>query len=403
MGMPSASAMSIDLLLCSAEPPSLEISRKPAAHGHGERGLPAPLDEKVLAKASAQLAPAARATLEACLMAYKIHKISPTDLLAFCRSMATYSPALDDVFSPRAERLTLFAADDAEGFAKRKPVAASPEESPSKRHSSFGDNMAAQALMSLMSGRGASASPPPEGRESPLPAVDYNDYNQCTISPIQSLIKCQQQPVAASGRKENDSRATGASAAPSPGSFASAKQCKSRKASLPRVAIPQASSGGKARKQDKEASSEDDTAQSSRSTPSAESSAREATPPSPAEESGAAHNKYCHFCQHVKVKRASSMISCDNKGCNRRFCEYCLNTHVRDAQREDGQPWHCPICRKSCCCTMRECTQNHRHCKAYRYRRKRAAQADVDVSGSSVASNGMFLVAVHEQGHAVRR
>uniref|UniRef100_A0A7S0W794 RING-type domain-containing protein n=1 Tax=Hemiselmis tepida TaxID=464990 RepID=A0A7S0W794_9CRYP len=124
---------------------------------------------------------------------------------------------------------------------------------------------------------------------------------------------------------------------------------------------------------------------------------------SPATLTNANHNKYCHFCQHVKVKRASSMISCDNKGCNRRFCEYCLNTHVRDAQREDGQPWHCPICRKSCCCTMRECTQNHRHCKAYRYRRKRAAQADVDVSGSSVASNGMFLVAVHEQGHAVRR
>jgi hypothetical protein len=45
---------------------------------------------------------------------------------------------------------------------------------------------------------------------------------------------------------------------------------------------------------------------------------------------GSAHNKYCHFCQHIKVKRASSMIACENRGCNRRFCEHCLNTHVAD-------------------------------------------------------------------------
>jgi hypothetical protein len=43
-----------------------------------------------------------------------------------------------------------------------------------------------------------------------------------------------------------------------------------------------------------------------------------------------AHNKYCHFCQHIKVKRASSMIACENRGCNRRFCEHCLNTHIAD-------------------------------------------------------------------------
>ena len=36
-------------------------------------------------------------------------------------------------------------------------------------------------------------------------------------------------------------------------------------------------------------------------------------------EEGSAHNKYCHFCQHIKVKRASSMIACENRGCNRRF------------------------------------------------------------------------------------
>ena len=49
-----------------------------------------------------------------------------------------------------------------------------------------------------------------------------------------------------------------------------------------------------------------------------------------AAEDSSAHNKYCHFCQHIKVKRASSMIACENRGCNRRFCEHCLNTHVAD-------------------------------------------------------------------------
>jgi hypothetical protein len=39
------------------------------------------------------------------------------------------------------------------------------------------------------------------------------------------------------------------------------------------------------------------------------------------------HNKYCHFCQHVKL-RASSMLPCENKGCARRFCEHCLQTQV---------------------------------------------------------------------------
>jgi hypothetical protein len=31
---------------------------------------------------------------------------------------------------------------------------------------------------------------------------------------------------------------------------------------------------------------------------------------------------------------------------------------------------------QTCCCTLRECSKQHRHCKAYRYRRKRAAQAE---------------------------
>ena len=37
--------------------------------------------------------------------------------------------------------------------------------------------------------------------------------------------------------------------------------------------------------------------------------------------------------------------------------------------------WHCPICRKNCCCSQSDCKQDHRHCKAYRYRLRRAELA----------------------------
>jgi hypothetical protein len=45
------------------------------------------------------------------------------------------------------------------------------------------------------------------------------------------------------------------------------------------------------------------------------------------DEDDAKHNKYCHFCQHVKM-RASAMLACSNKGCARRFCEHCLVNQV---------------------------------------------------------------------------
>lgn len=111
-----------------------------------------------------------------------------------------------------------------------------------------------------------------------------------------------------------------------------------------------------------------------------------------------AHNKYCHFCQHIKVKRASSMIACENRGCNRRFCDHCLSTHIADQSytlqwRASGLPWHCPICTKSCCCTLGDCSKTHRHCKAYRYRRKRAQLAENDFplpSKPSLASHPSY-------------
>mmetsp|Transcript_48700 Transcript_48700/g.152869 ORF Transcript_48700/g.152869 Transcript_48700/m.152869 type:complete len:712 (-) Transcript_48700:494-2629(-) len=93
----------------------------------------------------------------------------------------------------------------------------------------------------------------------------------------------------------------------------------------------------------------------------------------------AKHNKYCHFCQHVKV-RASGMLACCNKDCTRRFCEHCLSKSIGDDVNPqtsnawiNGQ-WHCPVCRKLCCCAIGECDKNHRHCKAYRYRVRRAEQ-----------------------------
>lgn len=122
--------------------------------------------------------------------------------------------------------------------------------------------------------------------------------------------------------------------------------------------------------------------------PGVEQPAAAATEPAGAAlaEDGSAHNKYCHFCQHIKVKRASSMLACENRGCNRRFCEHCLQTHLGDTAAgapawraaNGGAPWHCPICAKTCCCTQRDCGKTHRHCKAYRYRRKRALLAESD-------------------------
>jgi hypothetical protein len=95
------------------------------------------------------------------------------------------------------------------------------------------------------------------------------------------------------------------------------------------------------------------------------------------------HNKYCHFCQHVKVKRATSMLACENTECARRFCEHCLKTHFSTVTPSDGKgvhelidgKWSCPICRKVCCCAIQSCENKHRHCKAYRYRQRRAEQA----------------------------
>jgi hypothetical protein len=49
-----------------------------------------------------------------------------------------------------------------------------------------------------------------------------------------------------------------------------------------------------------------------------------------ADDDDAKHNKYCHFCQHVKL-RASAMLACSNKGCARRFCEHCLVNQVNPA------------------------------------------------------------------------
>ena len=49
--------------------------------------------------------------------------------------------------------------------------------------------------------------------------------------------------------------------------------------------------------------------------------------------------RYCHFCQHVKV-RASSMLACENQECSRRFCEHCLLTHLgEDVDPMSSDSW----------------------------------------------------------------
>mmetsp|Transcript_63135 Transcript_63135/g.148707 ORF Transcript_63135/g.148707 Transcript_63135/m.148707 type:complete len:454 (-) Transcript_63135:145-1506(-) len=89
------------------------------------------------------------------------------------------------------------------------------------------------------------------------------------------------------------------------------------------------------------------------------------------------HDKYCHFCQHVKV----SMLACETQFCSHRFCTYCLTVHLGDdvdptssGAWRNGQ-WSCPTCRSDCCCSSGDCTRNHRHCKAFRYRCRRANAA----------------------------
>merc|ERR1719183_758298 len=114
-----------------------------------------------------------------------------------------------------------------------------------------------------------------------------------------------------------------------------------------------------------------------------------------AEGDDAKHNKYCHFCQHVKVKRASSMLACDNAECARRFCEHCLVTHLDEvtegaplSEVDGGGKWLCPICRKLCCCSIQHCARPHRHCKAYRYRQRRAEQAAKRTLAAGEGANG---------------
>eukprot|EP00292_Cryptomonas_paramecium_P003019 CAMPEP_0113701698 /NCGR_PEP_ID=MMETSP0038_2-20120614/24732_1 /TAXON_ID=2898 /ORGANISM="Cryptomonas paramecium" /LENGTH=641 /DNA_ID=CAMNT_0000625645 /DNA_START=78 /DNA_END=1999 /DNA_ORIENTATION=+ /assembly_acc=CAM_ASM_000170 len=133
-------------------------------------------------------------------------------------------------------------------------------------------------------------------------------------------------------------------------------------------------------------------AQDSKSNASADSSSKQG-----AEESQ--HDKYCHFCQHVKAK-ASSMLCCSSKSCPRRFCENCLIKQLGEKCPQASDPqissWKCPICRKSCCCAQTSCTQNHRHCKAYRYRQRRAensvkkSQSLLDSSKSDSSNPGQF-------------
>uniref|UniRef100_A0A7S0HT45 Zinc-finger domain-containing protein n=1 Tax=Hanusia phi TaxID=3032 RepID=A0A7S0HT45_9CRYP len=116
------------------------------------------------------------------------------------------------------------------------------------------------------------------------------------------------------------------------------------------------------------------------------------------------HKKNCHFCQHVKVKKGRSMVACETPGCTLRFCVHCLNTQFPQEVDEiwrmsmDGK-WNCPLCKQICCCTKipRMCEEVHRHCKAYRYRDKRAQEqsrrgkdsGSTQQDGQSLSSNAV--------------
>mmetsp|Transcript_22098 Transcript_22098/g.45033 ORF Transcript_22098/g.45033 Transcript_22098/m.45033 type:complete len:183 (+) Transcript_22098:99-647(+) len=68
--------------------------------------------------------------------------------------------------------------------------------------------------------------------------------------------------------------------------------------------------------------------------------------PSQSTNNAKTHDKYCHFCQHVKV----SMLACEAQFCTHRFCTYCLSVHLGDDVSPDGVAWkdgkwNCPTCR----------------------------------------------------------
>jgi hypothetical protein len=72
------------------------------------------------------------------------------------------------------------------------------------------------------------------------------------------------------------------------------------------------------------------------------------------------------------------MRACTYPECARRFCEHCLTVHMSEETLEGvdaDTEWLCPICRKVCCCAVQSCNKTHRHCKAYRYRLRRAELA----------------------------
>ena len=68
-----------------------------------------------------------------------------------------------------------------------------------------------------------------------------------------------------------------------------------------------------------------------------------------------------------------------------------MHNHVQVGGKKQ---WQCPICRKVCCCSVTTCNANHRHCKAYRYRRRRAELASKRLSNGS--NTGLAEPATHD-------
>jgi hypothetical protein len=79
------------------------------------------------------------------------------------------------------------------------------------------------------------------------------------------------------------------------------------------------------------------------------------------------------------------MMACESADCTHRFCTYCLAVHLgihTDPSSSEAGAWRCPTCSSGCCCSQTECTKVHRHCKAFRYRCRRAAAANLRMSAA---------------------
>jgi len=252
-----------------------------------------------------------------------------------------------------------------------------------------GENQAASALMQLSSTDNQPSAAKKEGTVG-RSRVEETVGTPIVLPPLRDLI------AATQANSLNDDVANKLKAL----SFSPSSQVKPQPSDLRPIAKdPPPSTGASQSAAATQPPAQSQATGASQATPASQPSAQPVSDSQDGDSADAKHNKYCHFCQHVKVKRITSMLACENMECARRFCEHCLMTHLHDVVPPDGRglkelcdgKWLCPICRKVCCCAIQVCNRAHRHCKAYRYRQRRAEQAAKRSLDHNLVQMGMVM------------